>query len=259
MKRRDVLGLATAAGIAGCSGWPGGVADRNGDAPSTGRSAGTTLSVGTIDVQASILGGAGPFDVRSASGAAYVRVPVVLEDPQGRPIADRDPYLHLRDGLSLALDDRVLGSPRFDRASQGAGRVLAFAVPAGSYEQGVVRLETGGRDVVRRSMARDRLADLADPPAFEVTRFAVSDPIEQQFLVATTTVANVGGAGGRFLAMLGRPTGSPRTRLSVDVPAGETVTQVNSLSVYRRPDGPVTLRLAWGSGSTERTVRFPGA
>lgn len=258
MKRRDVLGLATAAAIAGCSGWPGDGADRTADGPSIGRSTGTSRSVGPIDVQASILGGAGPFDVRSASGAAYVRVPVVLEDRQGRAIAAPDPYLRLRDGLSLALDDRVLRGPRFDRASQGPGRVLAFAVPAGSYEQGVVRVEPGERDTVRRSLPRDRLADLADPPAFEVTRFAVSDPIEQQFLVATTTVANVGGAAGRFLAVLGRPTGSPRTRLSVDVPAGESATQVTGLPVYRRPDGPVSIRLAWGSGSAERTVRFPG-
>lgn len=253
MRRREFLGLAASVAAAGCADRPGGGADAEDSAePAVG------IEIGPIGVQPSILDGDSPFDVRGPSDGAFVRVPVRQRGSDGLPPTSVATSGQLLDDLAVELDGRTFGDATVDRVRGRWDRVLAVEVPSGEYDEGAVRLGAGASDPIRRPLPADVLAALADPPAFQVVDFVVSDPIELMFVVVTTTVENVGGADGRFLAGLGPTDGPSPVVVAFDVRAGERVTQTRNLTFHQPPGGPVTVRLDWGSGSAERRVVQPG-
>jgi len=257
VRRREVLGLVAAVAAAGCGDQPGGQVPTTAGPGRTGADA--SVDVGPVDVQPSILGGDSAFDVRGSSGGAFVRVPVRLTGPDGTPGERGAVDERLLSGLSVDLDGRTVGDATIDRARGRWDLVLAVEVPTGEYGEGEVLLDAGGDGgFARVPIPRDALAALADPPAFDVRDFVVSDPIELQFLVVTMTVENAGGADGRFLAGLGPTSGPSPVVVTFDVPDGERVTQTRNLTLYHPPGGPVTVRLQWGRGSADRRVVLPG-
>lgn len=250
-----MLGLAASLAATGCADRPLG---RPETAASDGRAGeDDVVEVGPVDVQPSILAGASAFDVRGSSAGAFVRVPIRLDGGDGTTTTPGALDGGLLDAVSVDLDGRAFVDAVPDRVRGRWDRVLAVEVPSGDYDGGQVRLDAGRSDPIRRSLPPEALAALADPPAFEVVDFVVSDPIELMFMVATMTVENVGGAAGRFLAGLGPTDGPSPVVVAFDLRAGEAVTQTRNLTFHHPPDGPVTVRLQWGRGVAERTVSNP--
>lgn len=150
----------------------------------------------------------------------------------------------------------VVGERDGDHA-RNADRVrrrFAFPVPVSpAPAEGVVvwRSETG--PTVRWTLPAALLDAVARPPAFDLRGFEATD-VSGDEIEVTLTVANAGSGDGTFLAEVGDAALSDRPEVSVDVPAGETVTATRRVSAFGDSDEP-TVVLRWRDERLERTAR----
>lgn len=128
---------------------------------------------------------------------------------------------------------------------------VGFEFPTDGIEAANGRLDWGSGSW---SLTSETLERLSTPPQFTVREFSVPDraPGESE-ITATITVENTGGSDGRFLAEFGSTRLSDQSETTIQVPAGERVTETRSVVLHQR-DGEATIVLGWGADRVERTV-----
>ena len=263
--RRSVLQLgATLSGLAlsGCASTDGHVdtTTPRPDALSVGDS--TEVQRGTVTVESiraqrmfvGLMAGA-HSEVYARPDTQYVLADVVTDD-----IAD--PTRTVRNALHLSLD-----STRYDVVERYLTRnrraehetSVAFPIPASASVTAGELVWTGessGQEI-SWTLPQDVLAVLAAPPEFTVAAFTVPATAGRGSSVeAATTVRNAGGSDGAFVAELGSTNLSDQSEIRVDVPAGESTTHSEEISLYGDPGSDETVVLDWGSETMERSVRI---
>lgn len=158
------------------------------------------------------------------------------------------------DGTDYPRDEHVRWVADCDR--DPAGYLLGFPVPVEQFQHVAVAWQDGDAPRLSWPLDADVRERIARAPAFEVRGFEVPDAVErEEAFEATLTVANVGDRDGDFLAELGSTDISDTPELSVEVPAGETVTHRERVDPYiLEGSSELTLVLGWGSDRLERTV-----
>lgn len=217
--------------------------------------AGWAVTVGNAAVRKAVveLGGA-HYDPVYADGQ-YVVTDVTVEGDGAPDLSGANVFVRT-DALDRS-ERRYVADERNADHARNADRVrrrFAFPVPISpAPAEGAVVWRSEARPAVRWTLPADLLAAVARPPAFDLRGFEVRD-VSGEEIGVTLTIANTGSGDGTFLAEVGDAAVSDQPEVSVDVPAGETVTATRRVSAFGDRD-ELTVVLRWRDERLERTVR----
>jgi len=209
---------------------------------------GETVTVRDVRVQRAIFTVGVHVDPYAVAGEQFVLADATASDDDFR-------Y------LSVVADGRVVDTERqvalAPPPSDGTDTLRAVAVPAPlDVDRAAVVWDGPSGARGRWPLDDDHLHALANPPEFSVESFEISESVEcGSSFTASLTVANSGSGDGIFRAELGATTISDTPELSVEVPAGESVTVERALEPYFPENADeITVRLNWSADAIERTV-----
>jgi len=130
---------------------------------------------------------------------------------------------------------------------------LGFTVPTAPAPSNVAVVWNGPREV-RWQLPDELVTKLGRAPDFSLDGFKLPESASPgTSLDVTLEVANNGRRGGRFLAELGNAALSDQPEIEVPVPAGETVTNTQSVDAHFT-DGEMTVLVRWEGGVQRQTV-----
>ncbi|MCT9095941.1 hypothetical protein [Haloarchaeobius sp. HME9146] len=191
-------------------------------------------------------------DVAADPERQYVVADVgVLPPEDGETAADPPAPTDLE--FTVTLDGESYGNAFATEFGSQYATTIAVPVPTG-IEPGTGELAVGpaGDGGIRHEFTAAQLARIARVPQFTLESFTVEGG--NASARATLEVTNEGDRDGRFMAELGTDYISDTPEVTFEVPAGETVTTEESVSVYAEDTAEVTVVLGWGSTYHRRTV-----
>lgn len=275
MRRRHLLAaLGAGVSLAGCVGTDAPGTPTPDETTRTPVEDGTTTNTTTpADPESLALGESlepadgGQVTVHDVRVRRIVFTQGVHTDPYSRPgeqfvVVDATASIPERlERLAVVADGRTVAAGANDALvapfGDPAGELLGFRVPAPLEVEGAaVRWSVPKGASARWPLDASHLHALANPPEFEVKAFEVPETVERgSAFTAALTVANAGSGDGTFRAELGATTISDTPEISVEVPAGETVTAERTVEPYYPEEADeLTVRLNWGADDVERAV-----
>jgi hypothetical protein len=179
-------------------------------------------------------------------GSQFVLASVVVE-------GDEDPANLDVTVTADTLDERPDRYYGFVPDTPESVQPLGFAVPTAPAPSNVAIVWHGPREV-RWPLPDELVTKLGRAPDFSLEGFKVPESASPgTSLDVSLEVANSGTREGRFLAELGDAALSDQPEIEVPVPAGETVTDTQSVDAHFT-EGEMTVLLRWEGGVQRQTV-----
>lgn len=257
--RRELLAMATGAGVAGLAGCAGGDQGgaRKGDPSgypvrrlSIGETA-TTDGEGSVTVANPRLRKSVVIDQHTSPvGMAADRQWIVVDLASDAAEADRPSFRALTDDEPVAGRSAPL-RPSFHPVE--SGRPVGVPVPVAPADRGAVAWVRGLPESVLWTLPDAVVDGLASAPSFRVERVAVADERDPEL---TLTVRNEGDRDGTFHAnVAGSQVKDGNAVVAVDVPAGRTVTHRERPGIEAPPGEETRVTVDWGTDERALVIR----
>lgn len=225
-----------------------------GDTTNVGQGTVTVQSIRTQQMFIGLKAGVHP-EVYGRPDTQYVIVDVLTDE-----IAD--PTQTVRNAFHLSLDStqyNVVEEYLIQNQQTKNSVSIAFPIPTPVSANTGKLVWTGESSTpdTAWTVPQEVLDVLTSPPEFTVTAFKVPATTTQgSSIEPAITVQNSGGNDGTFIAELGSTILSDQSEIRVNVPKGERVTHVESISLYGGAGSDETIVLDWGTETMERSIHI---